>query len=130
MLIIAMIARNAQGSLASVRDDLGSLLASVVGLLGDERLEDQAEDVQRKGHAILTALGESQLRVKEELLALREENLGLRKSVWDHERKDMDDPLEAINARIKLEDIVRMKEEEINNLKDAHEVGQIEPGST
>lgn len=121
-----MTAGNAQCRLATLREELSNMLARLYGLMSDGVLEEQGRELLSKSQEVLASLGENQLCVKEELLTLREENLSLRQSIWDHERKDMVDPLEAIHARVKLEDIVKLKDDEIFNLRELHEVGNFE----
>lgn len=122
-----MIAASVQCKVSGLREELNNQLVQILNLMTQSTLENEASKLVAKAQAILARMTESQLKIKEEMLELREENLSLRQSIWDNERREGADPLEEINARLKLEEILKTKDEEIMILKGEVSVGHTKP---
>lgn len=116
-----MAARAESAKTGSAREDLLECLAEVGELGRGTPVYPQIAQLLQKSQELIASITEAQFAAKDELLALKEENLGLRRKVWETETQIVD-PLEAINARIRLEEIVRAKDEEIAHLKETNEV--------
>lgn len=119
--IIGMAAKVECGRPPTPREDLLRCLTEVSDLCRDSDLWARVAPLVQRIQGLMASIAESQLHAKEQLLALKEQNLGLRQKVWEKETQKTD-PLETINARLRLEEMVKCKDEEILGLKETNDV--------
>jgi hypothetical protein len=117
-----MAAKNETARNPTAREDIMSCLGELGELIRDAPCFAKASSLLSKTQELLAGITECQLQMKEELLSLKEDNLILRQRAWEQEKNETD-PMEAINARVRLEEMVKLKDDEITHLKETNEVG-------